>query len=258
MNMTIQFYKMPETIQAGITLRNEQQPEQFNIGLHACENKQAVIQNRTILAEKIGLPLQQFVYANQTHSANFVKVTQNEAGLGTVLTENALVETDAMYTFEPNIVMTSMTADCVPITFYSLTDKLVGAIHSGWGGTVKEISLKLFTHLKENEQINLKNVHLQIGPALSAEKFEVDEDVYIKFASLGYADEFITFNANTNKYHIDNQFVVKRQCELAGIPSENILVDRTCTYIAPNAFSYRENRGCGRHVSFIVRKENTK
>ena len=96
---------------------------------------------------------------------------------------------------------------------------------------------------------------MQIGPALSAAKFEVDTDVSEKFAALKYADEFITFNEETNKYHIDNQLVVKTQCQLAGIPEENIAIDRTCTYIEPQAFSYRENRSCGRHVSFIVRKE---
>jgi len=70
--------------------------------------------------------------------------------------------------------------------------------------------------------------------------------------NLGYADEFMYHNENTGKYHIDNQRTVQKQCELAGIPAEQIVIDRTCTYVDPNGFSYREDRACGRHLSFVV------
>ena len=149
-----------------------------------------------------------------------------------------------------------MTADCVPITFYSEKANLIGAIHSGWSGTVKEISLHLFNYLKETEHIALEDVYVHIGYSICADKFEVDADVADKFKNLGYADSFITFKSETNKYHIDNQLVVKTQCELAGIPAKNISIDRECTYLLEEGFSYRQDRSCGRHVSFIVRKED--
>ncbi len=47
----------------------------------------------------------------------------------------------------------------------------------------------------------------------------------------------------------------KKQCELAGIPSKQIDIDATCTYLSPNGFSYREDKQAGRHLSFIMRKE---
>jgi len=42
---------------------------------------------------------------------------------------------------------------------------------------------------------------------------------------------------------------------LAGIPAEQIVIDRTCTYLSSDGFSYRDDRACGRHLSFIVRKD---
>ena len=75
--------------------------------------------------------------------------------------------------------------------FYNEVEGLVGVIHSGWQGTVKEITLKLFEHLAQVEQCDPTDFHVQIGPALSQEKFEVDADVYVKFKDLGYADDFI-------------------------------------------------------------------
>lgn len=127
-------------------------------------------------------------------------------------------------------------------------------IHSGWQGTVKEITLKLFKHLKQMEGCHPGDFHVQLGAALSQEKFEVDEDVYVKFKDLGYADDFIYYNSQTGKYHIDNQLTVKKQCELAGIPADQIKIDQTCTYLSPDGFSYRQNKKCGRHLTFVMRK----
>ena len=114
--------------------------------------------------------------------------------------------------------------------------------------------MKVFEHLTQVEHCNPSDFHVQIGAALSQEKFEVDEDVYVKFKDLGYADDFIYYNDQTHKYHIDNQQTVKKQCELAGIPADQITIDPTCTYVSPDGFSYREDKQSGRHLSFIMKK----
>lgn len=101
----------------------------------------------------------------------------------------------------------------------------------------------------------MEDLHVQIGAALSQEKFEVDEDVHSKFQKLGYADEFSYYKKETGKYHIDNQLTVKKQCELAGVPSNQIQLDRTCTFQSEKGFSYRQDRKSGRHLAFIMRKE---
>lgn len=240
---------------AGTTLKNLEVPEQNNTALHTCLDENSVRKNREKLAAYLATPLARFVCAQQTHSNHFYRVTDEDRGRGAVDLKTAIPDTDALYTYEPNTVLCSFTADCVPVLFYHETSGLIGAVHSGWQGTVKEITRKLFEHLKQEEQCQLDQVHVQIGMALSQEKFEVDEDVYVKFKALGYADEFMYFNETTNKYHIDNQQVVKKQCEMVGIPSENINVDTTCTFISENGFSYRQDRKCGRHMSYIMRKD---
>lgn len=239
---------------AGMTMKDEAEREFNNMALHACETPNDVLENRKKLAAFLNCGLDQFVCAYQTHSANFHKVTLDDKGRGAVRTDTAIADTDALYTYEPNLLLGSFTADCVPVTFYNEVDGLIGVIHSGWQGTVKEISLKLFEHLNQVEQCNLSNVYVQIGAALSQEKFEVDEDVYLKFKALGYADDFMYYNDQTGKYHIDNQLTVKKQCELAGIPAERITIDRTCTYVNPDGFSHRQDKKSGRHLSFIMKK----
>lgn len=238
----------------GITLKNVAELEQNNMALHVCENPKNVIHNREKLAQFLQTNLDHFVCANQTHSANIYKVTSEDLGRGAFSKDTAIPNTDALYTKEPNIVLCTFTADCVPVLFFDHQSGIIGVIHSGWQGTVKEITKKVFEHMREVENCDLKNFTVYLGPAISQEKFEVDDDVYTKFKQLGYADEFMYYEKETNKYHIDNQKTVKKQCELCGIPSENIIIDFMCTYREPQGFSYREDKMCGRHLSFIMKK----
>ena len=239
---------------AGMTVKDATSFEQNNMALHCCDNTTHILENRAQLAMQLQCSLSDFVCTNQTHSANFYKVTHADKGRGAINQETAIADTDALYTFESGIVLTSFTADCVPVTIIDEITGLTGVVHSGWQGTVKEITLKLLTHLINEEQCSPSTMHIYIGAALSQEKFEVDEDVYLKFKKLGYADDFMYFNQTTNKYHIDNQQTVKKQCELVGVLPEHITIDPTCTFKHAEGFSYRENRQTGRHLTFISRK----
>lgn len=252
--MTKKIYVDNEQYVAGMTLKNPNQLEQNNMALHVCESEQAIIENRKQLATDLGWNLDTFVCANQTHSDHFHQVTKADVGKGVLSYASAIQDTDALYTYEPNVVLCTFTADCVPVLFYHETTGVIGAIHSGWQGTIKSITKKLLTQLIEKENNHPAGFQVYIGMALSQEKFEVDQDVYEKFAALAYADECIYYREDTNKFHIDNQLTVKKQCELVGIPSEQITVDRLCTFKSAEGFSYRENKQAGRHASFIVKK----
>lgn len=253
--MKMKMYVDNKRIIAGMTMKDGEELEQGNTALHVCINPEHVLKNRKKLATSLSSMIDNFVCANQTHSVHFHRVTLEDKGRGAITKDTAIADTDALYTFEPNIVLSCFTADCVPVIFYNQVNGLIGVIHSGWQGTIKEVTPKLFTHLKEVENCNPSDFHVQIGAALSQEKFEVDSDVYEKFNDLGYANDYMYYKKSTNKYHINNQLTVKKQCELAGIPSDQITIDPTCTFLSPDGFSYREDKQAGRHLSFIMRKE---
>ena len=247
-------YATPESIIAGITMKDSSEPESNNMALHACINMESIRENRRKLAAFLNCSLKDLVYANQCHSTNWYKAVPADRGRGSDTMVTAIPDTDAIFTFEPNLLLCCFTADCVPLILYHERAGLVGVIHSGWEGTVKEITPKVLQHLQEIEGCSNSDTRVVIGPAISQERFEVDRDVYDRFKSLGYAENFMSYTEQTRKYHIDNQMIVKRQCELQGIPSDQITVDRTCTYNSPNCFSYRQDKNCGRHMSFVMRK----
>lgn len=249
--MKIKRYDLKGSSLSGITLKDPSAPEDHNLALHACLNPANVLKNRQTLATSLGRAVTDFVCAHQTHSANFHKVTRSDCGRGATDQATAIPDTDALYTNERGIVLAGFMADCVPVLFANEPAGIVGVIHSGWQGTVKEITPKLLQHLIEHEGCCPEDFQVVIGPALSQDKFEVDRDVYEKFHALGYAEPWILFNEMTGKYHIDNQRTVKTQCELAGIPSANIMIDPICTFQSNDGFSYRQDKKTGRHLAFI-------
>ena len=252
--MKTNIYLDNEKFIAGMTIKDETELENNNMALHACVTPDNIVENRKKLAASLHCGLDDFVCVNQTHSSNFHKVTLADRGRGAGNLDTAITDTDALYTYESNLLLCCFTADCVPVIFYNEATGLIGVIHSGWQGTVNEITSKVLEHLIRYEQCVPSDLNVHIGMALSQEKFEVDKDVYVKFEDLGYADNFIQYNGQTHKYHIDNQRTVKKQCELAGIPANQITIDQTCTYVSPDGFSYRQDNQSGRHLSFIMKK----
>ena len=254
--MKTKIYMSNEKFLAGMTMKDTAEPENHNMALHSCASPAAVIRNRERLTASVGRQLGDLVCTHQIHSANFREVTAADKGRGAARAETAIPETDALYTTEPDLFLASFSADCVPVIFWNEAEGLTGVIHSGWKGTVKEITPDTLRHLIQDRGFNPRDFRVQLGAALSQRRFEVDEDVFLKFKALGYADDFISFNSTTGKYHIDNQLTVKRQCELAGIPSGQIAADRTCTFDSKEGFSYRRDKQAGRHLSFILRKSD--
>lgn len=243
-----------EAVIAGMSLKDQVAPEQNNMALHVCVSTEAVLDNRRVLAASLQCELDDLVCAEQTHSANFYRVTLADKGRGARSMRTAIPNTDALYSYEPNLVLCCFTADCVPVFFYNEKTGLYGLIHSGWKGTVREITRRVLDHVIQNENCDPRDLHVQIGAAISQKRFEVDSDVQMQFKNLGYGDNLINFNEGTGKYHIDNQGFVALQCQITGIPSEQITIDRTCTYDDPRYFSYRQDPNCGRHLCFIKRK----
>ena len=66
---------------------------------------------------------------------------------------------------------------------------------------------------------------------------------------------YITYKEN-NKAFVDNQGLNYQMLINAGILKEHITIDKNDTFAENESFfSYRRDKACGRHLSFIVRKE---
>lgn len=252
--MYIQYDKLPDDIIAGTTLKDDTLTLSGNLALHTGDDPEMIITNREKLAADLKLPANRFVFANQTHSKNAHLVTTSDLGRGSRDTTSAIDDVDAVYTYEKNAVIGVFTADCVPVLFYDERTDLIGAIHSGWKGTVQDIVSQTFVQIKAaDEDFYMGSVKAILGPSISQTSFEVDQDVADQFKALGYADDFIKWDETRGKFLVDNQATVIEQLKRVGFLADNIRPSDQDTYVMADGFSYRLDKTKGRHFNFIAR-----
>ena len=93
-------WKYEDDILAGTTLRYPSLPENNNMALHACQDQEAVLNNRAALSEVLGIQPSQWTFAMQTHSDHIQEVTKADAGRGSIRFEDGIPDCDALYTKE--------------------------------------------------------------------------------------------------------------------------------------------------------------
>ncbi len=250
----IDWYSVEE-LYAGTTLKDTNKEEYNNMALHSCVNEQAVIANRKALMEELNHHLDRCVFANQTHSANIHKVTKEDIGSGCYSTKDAIMDCDALYTREKNVLLGVFTADCAPILLYDRTQGIICAVHSGWQGTAKMILKKMLDILLYEEDSEPNDIYAYIGPAIEVFSYEVQDDVKEKLKETGMELERFLIPQKDGKYLFDNKRMNMQMLLDANIPDTNIFVHDGDTFTnEEDFFSYRKNKDRGRNLTFILRK----
>lgn len=208
----------------------------FNLAYHVQDDPQAVAQNRQHLAQTI--QQKDIVWLDQRHTTDCLYVNQ-------VLQQVPIA--DAVWTDQPGLVLAIMTADCLPILLTN--GKRVCAIHAGWRGLVDGIvenSLKQCTRPGGAEG---ENWQAWIGPAISADFFEVGAEVRQAFVEK-YPAFSSYFQPQGDKWLADLAGMAEQILRLQGIA--NVTQSGLCSYADTKRFySYRRDGQTGRMASLI-------
>lgn len=190
--------------------------DSFNIALHVGDQKQDVVDNRSMLpnAESIA-------WLQQIHSARCIEVTDDYF----LSLESS--KADASYTTLTNTVCAVMTADCLPILICDQDASCVAAVHAGWRGLATGVIQNTIRKMSASPERLL----MWVGPHISAEYFEVGEDVRNHFT--GYPSAFKP-SANANKYQCDLFEITKYIASSMGITQ--IFGGNLCSYSNPTDF----------------------
>lgn len=174
-----------------------------------------------------------FVLTRQEHT-DIVNVCEYADGF---VTHNDAV--DGLVTNKENITLTVFVADCVPILIADPVTRSVSAVHSGWRGTAKKISLKAIKLMTEKYNAKPCNLVALIGPCISKCCYEVGQDVFDGFN----APEFFTKKPD-GKYMLDLKGANKKVLMDAGIKEQNIHVTEECTFCKSDLYySHRASKG---------------
>ncbi len=145
--------------------------EDFDMKISKEEN----IKNYYVLKEKLGIPIERSIFSKQTHS-DIVYVV-DEKDISEPFWSRKFEEVDGLITSTPNLSLVTTYADCTPVVAVDPVKKVVGICHSGWKGTIKEISKKMILKMIDEFGCKSEDIFASLGPSIGPESFEVKEDV---------------------------------------------------------------------------------
>lgn len=190
------------------------------------------------LCKQIGADYKNIIKANQAHTDNVVSIDE----INTNNTIDTKILSDGLITNKRGIVLATTNADCILLLFFDPVKKIIANTHSGWKGTLQEISIKTVEKMINIYGCNPKDIIVCICPSIRKCHFEVGEDVkemfYKQFKKLGNTDEFI-FNRH-EKWYVDTVYINKMLLKGMGILEDNIEDSGICSVCNSNIIhSYR-------------------
>ncbi len=225
--------------------KSNHQEKEFTLSYSSVPDRNEVFQNRVLLAGAMDIPESSLYFPSQIHKTKIVNVTHH------TLKEEVL-ETDALISNTKGICIAVMSADCVPILLYDVKNKAVGAVHSGWRGTVAKILDKTLQEM--NSQFNTKgeDVIACIGPSVCQDSYEVGEEVIEEIKkAFGEKNDLMIRQAN-NKAKLDLWSANKLQLLEFGVDASRIEVSDLCSVKNNHHFFSARKGDTGRFAAGIM------
>ncbi|MCA6436916.1 MAG: peptidoglycan editing factor PgeF [Bacteroidota bacterium] len=182
-----------------------------------------ILENRKRVFEQLKLDFNKLCNLKQVHGAEVC------------IAKPGTQEGDALVTNEPNHVLAISIADCYPILFHDPLNKVIGAAHAGWRGTVNRIAENTIDKMC-SLGADTRNIKVAIGQGISPKKFEVGTEVISEFREKQFSDTIFEGNY-INLIRANIQVL-----EESGITPKNIWTMNRCTF-EDDFFSYRRDKG---------------
>ena len=207
---------------------------EFNLAAHVGDVPADVRENRQILKRALGLPSEPY-WLEQQHGA---RVRDVQSG-------PEIAQADASHAACAGPVCVVQTADCLPVLLCSRQADWVAAAHAGWRGLTANV-LSAVIRAYPGEPGDLL---AWLGPAISAECYEVDEPVR---EALGeeLASVALRSSGRAGHWFLDLTAAAAWQLEQAGVAMH--CGGGWCTYRDERRFySHRRDRTTGRMATLI-------
>lgn len=217
----------------------------LNLATHVGDSAARVEANRRRLAAALEVPLS-WHWLNQVHGTEVFSI---ETAAAPRLPPSA----DASTTVLPRQVCGVLTADCLPVFFYSPLEARVAIAHAGWRGLAAGVLEKTLAAFSGSAQ----QVRVWLGPAIGPCHFEVGLEVREAFlaqartaASKQRLDNAFVPGSEQGKYWADLYALARSRLADAGVC--DVEGGDLCTFSdASRFYSYRREPECGRMLSLI-------
>ncbi len=232
-------------------------PEHNNMALHVCQKEDDVMKNRHQLSEQLQIPLSKWALPWQKHTANVYRVTKEDQGKGSTNKDTSIMNVDALYTTEPDILIGVFTADCIGLLLVDETTPCIATIHSGWKGTVQKITEKVASDLIDQDLLHPETTHAYFSPSILLDSLEVGMEVIEQLQDNQVDIEDCVRYMPNEKAYIDNQGINIKMLKKLGITNIHPSTLDTKTQL-DTCFSYRnEGKKTGEHFTFGYIKKSS-
>ena len=207
----------------------------FNLSTRVQDEINAVYLNRDFLNQYLPSPPH---WLNQTHSNIVIELP------------SPVLNGDASYTREKNLVCVVQTADCLPILMTNKKGTVVAAIHAGWRGLLNGVIENTIhkMNMPPNELL------VWLGPAISQKYFEVGFDVKYSFCEKSKDTEKAFCLISDQKWLADIYQLTKILLDIYGVTDiyGGSVTEDYCTFANHESyFSYRREGLTGRMATLI-------
>lgn len=229
--------------------------EAFNLSFTVGENKIKTFDNRRRLSEVLNIAFGGITTGKQVHGYHVTIVGKSMAGSGAGDYYGAIDSTDAMVTNIPGTCPMVLVADCVPILLYDPNQKVVGAVHAGWKGTLAGIVEKTVYAFREHFDTSPEDMVAGIGPSIGPCCFQVGPEVIAQIEETGKQANLVRKRSSDGARYFNLWKANHEQLIQAGLKAQNVELARICTCCDASRlyFSHRYEQGkAGRFGAGIV------
>lgn len=207
--------------------------ESLNVSLHVKDQEAHVHANRKIIADTLKIP---YLLSTQQVHGDYIHIIKD--------IQDPIPPCDAFITKLNDVGLMIQHADCQAALFYDPIQKVIGAAHAGWRGSVQEIFTKTIGTLRKEFHSKPENILVCISPSLgpsNAEFIHYQEELPMSF-----------WPFQTTPFHFDFWEISRNELLKAGCLDHHIEIAKKCTKESPkDYFSYRHEKPTGRMGSVI-------
>ena len=218
----------------------------LNTGIGSSDEREKVLENRSLVASRLQVPAQNLATLYQIHSNSVLEIDRPPSG--------ERPKSDALVTATPGIAIAVLTADCGPVLFADAENGVIGAAHAGWKGATGGI-LENTVVAMEALGAKRENIRAVLGPTISQANYEVGPEFVDRLAALDPAnDRWLAPSGNEGRAMFDLPGYIVSRLQGFGIAAE---WTGECTYADEDRFfsyrrtTHRKEPDYGRQISAI-------
>lgn len=190
----------------------------------------------TALLEKLKIKPKTIVKLNQVHGTD-IKVVEDSTN--ELLT---LKKTDGVITKVPGVLLSVLTADCVPVIYIDQKNNIIGASHQGWKGSLANMAKTMVEKMVE-AGAEKESIIAYIGPSIGACCYNVEKNRYLQFKEEYYSYLHLFTKVENDTYFLNLAELNVQQLLEAGLGWGNVNNISKCTSCnAELSFSYRRDK----------------